>query len=111
MLPIFNCSTIIVLPSYREGLPKVLIEAAAVGRPVVTSTLYSMPEVAGNAACLVDPYSVSSIRAGILKVINEPEYRAALVREGFINVERFRVELIAEKYANLYRNMLSSKKT
>jgi glycosyltransferase involved in cell wall biosynthesis len=107
----YQQSDMLVFASIYEGFGLPIIEANAVGRPVVTSALYSMPEVAGNAACLVDPYSVRGIREGILKVINEPEYRAELVREGFVNVERFRVSLIAEQYANLYRNMLSSKKT
>jgi len=47
----------------------------ATGRPVVTSTVCSMPEVADDAACLVDPLDVASIREGILKIINDPAPR------------------------------------
>ena len=43
-----------------------IIEANAVGRPVITSNVSSMPEVAGDAACLVDPFDQQSIRQGVL---------------------------------------------
>ena len=65
-----------------------------------------MPE-AGDAACMVDPFDVSSIREGILKVIHDPVYRDELVRRGFENVERFRPEKIAQEYVDIYRELLS----
>ena len=92
----------LVFASIYEGFGLPILEANAIGRPVVTSNLYSMPEVAGDAACLVDPYSIKSIRTGILKVIEDADYRVSLIRAGFRNVERFRPSLIAEQYAKLY---------
>lgn len=99
-----QCDMLVFASTY-EGFGLPIVEANAVGRPVVTSTIYSMPEVAGEAACLVDPYSVKSIRNGILKVISDADYREDLVKAGFINVERFRPSVIAEQYAQLYRNI------
>ena len=64
-----------------------------------------MPEVAGDTACLVDPFDVTSIREGILKVINDPAYRDELVRRGFENVNRFRAEKIAQEYVDIYREL------
>ena len=64
-----------------------------------------MPEVAGNAACLVDPFDVASIRDGILKVINDSVYRDELVRQGFENVERFRADRIAAQYFKIYKEI------
>jgi glycosyltransferase involved in cell wall biosynthesis len=64
-----------------------------------------MPEVAGTAACLVDPYDIASIRTGILRVLNDADYRAGLVKAGYSNVERFRPVVIAEQYAQLYRRI------
>jgi glycosyltransferase involved in cell wall biosynthesis len=64
-----------------------------------------MPEVAGNGACLVDPGDVNSIREGILKVINDLDYREELISKGRKNVERFKPEIIAERYAELYREI------
>ena len=105
LLEQYKQADMLVFASTYEGFGLPIIEANAVGRPVVTSTLYSMPEVAGEAACLVDPYSVESIRNGILKVISDADYRANLIKAGFINVERFQPSVIAEQYAQLYRNI------
>jgi glycosyltransferase involved in cell wall biosynthesis len=98
-------SDLLLFASTYEGFGLPIVEAQAIGRPVVTATLWSMPEVAGGAACLVDPYDVSSIRAGVLRVITDEAYRTSLVSAGFANVERFRPRAIAEAYAALYREL------
>ncbi len=95
----------LVFASTYEGFGLPIVEAQAVGRPVVTSNLSSMPEVAGDAACLVDPFDAASIRAGVLKVIGDEEYRQRLVEAGYSNVEQFRATAVAENYAALYREV------
>ena len=107
LLEQYQQADMLVFASTYEGFGLPIIEANAVGRPVVTSTLYSMPEVAGDAACFVDPYSVASIRDGILRVIEDADYRGSLVKAGFANVERFRPTVIAEQYAQLFRRVYS----
>ena len=94
---------LLLFASTYEGFGLPIIEAQAVGRPVVTSDLCSMPEAAGGAACLVDPYDVASIRQGVLRVIDDAAYRDDLVARGLVNVERFRAARIAARYAQLYR--------
>lgn len=91
--------------STYEGFGMPIIEAQAVGRPVVTSKMEPMSEVAGGAACLVDPFDVDSIRKGILRVIGEPAYRDDLVRRGFENVKRFSAEEVGRLYVKLYREL------
>jgi glycosyltransferase involved in cell wall biosynthesis len=93
----------VVFASTFEGFGLPILEAQATGRPVVTGNIMSMPEVAGDAACLVDPFSVESIREGILKIIHDPAYRQRLVQSGFKNIERFRLERIAQEYATIYK--------
>jgi glycosyltransferase involved in cell wall biosynthesis len=102
----YESADMIVLPSTIEGFGLPILEANAVGRPVVTSNLSSMPEVAGDAACLVDPYDVESIRAGITRVLKEVQYRDDLVTNGLLNVQRFRANLIAAEYLRLYRRVI-----
>lgn len=100
-----QCDMLVFASTY-EGFGLPIVEAQATGRPVVTSTQCSMPEVAGDAACLVDPFDVVSIRAGILKIIGAPAYRDELVRRGFENIKRFRAENIAQRYVDIYRELL-----
>ena len=99
-----RCDMLVFVSTY-EGFGLPIVEANAVGRPVVTSNILSMPEVAGDAACLVDPFDVMSIRAGIRRVIDDAEYREQLVARGIGNAERFQVEYVATQYADLYRDV------
>ncbi len=98
----YNKSDIVPLVSTLEGFGMPIIEANIIGRAVITSNITSMPEVAGNAAHYVDPFSVEDIENGFLKVINDENYRNSLVEKGYINSGRFSPENIADQYAALY---------
>ena len=83
-----------------------IIEANIVGRPMITSNLLSMPEVAGDAALIVNPYNIDEIRNGILKIINDDKYRNGLIEKGFRNAERFTIKYIEKKYFELYNELI-----
>lgn len=95
-------SDMLIFVSTYEGFGMPIVEANAVGRPVLTSNILSMPEVAGNAACLVDPFDVNEIRNGLLHILNDEQYRSELVENGYLNAKRFESQNIAEQYAMLY---------
>jgi glycosyltransferase involved in cell wall biosynthesis len=101
----YEQADIVVLPSTYEGFGMPILEAQAVGRPVLTAHLSSMPEVAGDAACLVDPYQVQEIRNGILKIISDDAYRNELIEKGFENIKRYNPEKIATEYFELYKSI------
>mgnify|MGYP001403095046 CR=1 FL=1 len=82
-----------------------IIEGNTIGRAVLTSNVTSMPEVALDCAVLVDPYNVEDIRKGVLKIINEDDFRDQMIERGYANVDRFKVETIAAEYTQLYREL------
>ena len=84
-----------------------ILEAQTVGRPVITSSIYSMPEVAGNAAVFVNPFDVSGIRAGLISILTDDVLRTELIRKGFENVRRFAGDRIARQYYELYVSVLN----
>lgn len=83
-----------------------IVEANIVGKPVITSNILSMPEVAGDAAHLVNPFDVEDMRNGILKLIEDDTYREQLVSNGFENARRFKVEKVVEDYKAIYYRLI-----
>lgn len=100
-----RCDMLVFVSTY-EGFGLPILEAQATGRPVITGNIMSAQEVAGDAACLVDPFDVAAIREGIIKVIDNPMYRNELIRRGLENVERFRPKKISAKYMTLYKEIV-----
>ncbi len=98
---------VVLFASTKEGFGLPIVEAQASGRPVVTSEIAPMSEVAGEGACLVDPFDVASIRAGVQKVIGDAAFRASLVAAGARNVERFRAQAVADAYGAVYDEIVS----
>lgn len=78
-----------VLPSLYEGFGLPVLEAQACGCPVITSTTSSLPEVAGEAALLVDPVDTDAIAAAMRRIVGEPVLRERLIEQGFANARRF----------------------
>jgi glycosyltransferase involved in cell wall biosynthesis len=97
----------VVFVSTYEGFGLPILEAQAVGRPLITSRRSPMQEVAGAGACLVDPESVDEIRAAVLRITHDPGYRAALVQAGFENVKAYSAEAVARQYASVYEELFS----
>ncbi len=76
-------------PSLYEGFGLPILEAMACGTPVITSNVTAMPEVAGEAAILVDPYSISSITRGIERIINDADLQQTFCSKGLKRVKLF----------------------
>ena len=97
-LPALYCgSSLFLFPSLYEGFGLPILEAMACGVPVVTSDRYSMPEVAGEAAILVDPEDPGQLAQAIREVLSNPATRNALVCKGLERVESFSWEKAAHQ--------------
>jgi len=79
---LYRLASLFAFPSLYEGFGLPPLEAMACGTPVVTSRLSSLPEVVGEAALLVDPYSVEDIAAGMARVLEDAALRERLVAAG-----------------------------
>ncbi len=101
-----NCD-IVMFASLYEGFGLPILEAQATGRPVITSNLYSMPEVGGDGASYVDPYNVDDIRRVVARLISDMDFREKLITKGLRNVDKFQLASIAGQYAELYRRVYS----
>ena len=104
LLRAYQDCDLLAFASTYEGFGLPILEAQAIGRPVVTSNLSSMPEVAGEGALLADPEDVCSMRACFERLLQNPALRESLIEKGFANVPKFSPEKVAARYGEIYRN-------
>lgn len=88
-----------------EGFGMPIVEAQIVGRPVITSDRASMPEVAGEGACVVDALNIVEMQSGFKHIISDRVYRQSLVEKGYINAMKFRDKNIARDYHQIYKSL------
>lgn len=105
IIQLYEHSDIVSFISTYEGFGMPIIEAQAIGRPVITSNISAMPEVAGDGAYLVNPFDVNEIKLGISEIILNSELRKKIVEKGFRNVKKYNVETIVLQYLSLYKNL------
>ena len=91
-------------PSLYEGFGLPIVEAMGAGTPVLTSDRGAMAEVAGDAACLVDPFDVEALRRGIERVLHDDAYREALSERGRIRAAEFTWERAAAETESVYQD-------
>ncbi len=107
MLPtLYNLAEALVYPSRYEGFGLPVAEALACGTPVVTTYVASLPEVAGQAAILVDPYDSQSIEAGIKQALR---HQQQLRKVGPQQAQRFTWEQSARALLACYLRVLQAK--
>ncbi|MBE9260464.1 glycosyltransferase family 4 protein [Dolichospermum sp. LEGE 00246] len=86
---IINQAIALVFPTLWEGFGLPVLEAMACGTPVITSNISSLPEVAGDAAILINPYDTREITAAMQAIINDSELRKQLSEKGLKRASQF----------------------
>ena len=103
----YNAATILAYPSLYEGFGMPVLEAQACGTPVLTSNVSSLPEAAGDAASMVDPYDVEALAAELDRLLTDKPLRHELRKRGLAHASQFTWPLMAQETADVYRRALA----
>jgi glycosyltransferase involved in cell wall biosynthesis len=96
---------VFVFPSLYEGFGMPVLEAMACGAPTITSSTSSLPEVAGDAALLVNPEDAEALGAAMVKVLSEQALQQQLRDRGFERTRLFTWQRAALRTSALYREL------
>lgn len=108
LVTLLNAATGLAFCSTVEGFGLPILEAMACGCPVITSTTSCMPEVAGDAALLVDPYDVADIAQAMRRLVHEQGLRAELSARGLERSRQFSWQEAAQATLEVYDECLKS---
>jgi glycosyltransferase involved in cell wall biosynthesis len=99
----YNAAAAFAYPSLYEGFGMPVLEAQACGTPVVTSTAPPLPETAGNAALLVDPYDIEALAASLSQLMGDETLQSELRERGLAHARQFTWARMARETARTYR--------
>ncbi len=103
---LINQAIALVFPSLWEGFGLPVLEAMACGTPVITSNVSSLPEVAGDAALSIDPYSVGELAEAMTAVASDPKLWATLHQAGLARVKAFSWEQTGRQTSEILQRYL-----
>lgn len=103
----YNAAELFVFPSRYEGFGLPVLEAFGCGAPVITTTSSSLPEVAGEAAVLVDPYDTDALAAAMERVLADESLRKKLRADGLARAAEFSWERTAQMTLDVYDRVLA----
>ncbi len=102
---LYQNATAFIYPSLYEGFGLPVLEAMACGCPVIASNRFSVPEIAGDAALLVDPCDTLQIAGSIVMLANMPELRNSLAQKGLEQARKYDWARTAEETLSVYRHV------
>jgi glycosyltransferase involved in cell wall biosynthesis len=100
----YNAATVFLYPSLRESFGLPILEAMACGTPVITSTTSSMPEIAGDAARLVDPFNFKEISFAMNDILTHDSVQKSYKEKGMQRAKAFTWKASAEKLLGIYES-------
>jgi glycosyltransferase involved in cell wall biosynthesis len=108
LIALYQMATCFVFPSLYEGFGLPILEAMMAGCPVVTTNVSSLPEVAGDAALLVDPYDAKEMARAMRLVLQDKALRRRLIADGHVQASRFSWEHTAQLHREVYEKAIIS---
>lgn len=102
---LYNTASLFVFPSLYEGFGLPVLEAMACGCPVICSNTSSLPEVAGGAAMMIDPYKVEALINAMEKMLIDENLRKSMIEKGLKQVEKFSWINTARETLQVYNNI------
>lgn len=105
LLTLYSLADVFAFPSFFEGFGIPPLEAFACGTPVITSNTSSLPEVAGDAALLIDPHDPQSIAEAIVRILSNESLRADMIRKGYAQAQHYTWEKAAQKMLSIYQQV------
>jgi alpha-1,3-rhamnosyl/mannosyltransferase len=106
---LYTGAELFVFPSLYEGFGLPVLEAMACGTPVVCSNVSSLPEVAGDAACQVNPLAVDELAAAIGRVLGDAALRQQMRERGLAQAARFSWTRTAQETLAVYRQITAGR--
>jgi glycosyltransferase involved in cell wall biosynthesis len=106
---LYGAADAFLFPSEYEGFGLPLLEAMACGTPVVSSRTSSLPELAGEAALLIDPHDAGALTAAIRHIIDQPEVARSMRQRGLLQARKFTWKATACQTAQLYIEMVGQR--
>ncbi len=111
LLGYYRSADALMFPSLYEGFGFPLVEAMAQGCPVACSNIASLPEVAGDAALLFDPYDIDQIAVALFAVASDAPLRQQMVKKGFERAAKFSAERCGQQTADVINTLLGGSQT
>ena len=108
LLDTYKQADIVTFISTYEGFGVPILEAQASGRPVITSNISPMKEVAGEGALLVNPENPEEITSAFNQLITDAELRKDLIEKGLKNVKKYSAKSVADQYYSLYKSVYNA---
>jgi glycosyltransferase involved in cell wall biosynthesis len=103
---IYSLSSLFLYPSFWESFGIPILEAMSCGTPVITSNVYAMPEIAGDAALLIDPGDPDEIAMAIFRLMNEQDLNKQMIEKGKRQITKFSWKKMAQEYLETYSEII-----
>ncbi len=105
---LFRMADFLIYPSLYEGFGIPVLEAMKMGLPVITSNTTAMPEVAGDAACLVDPTNIEEMTSVMSELLQNRQRQEEMIEKGLERARSYTWQNVSESYLNLYQEIIAS---